>query len=462
MTIQTAAGVPINYGVYGTTVTNDSDPRTCSYTHFDLTSEQLGRTQRYNCWGFTFLPRRYWINSDVDVDNILRDNCVPVSLGSVQPGDVIRYRDENNITTHTGRVWETDAAGMATLVRSKWGGWAEYIHKPLDVPSIYGTNVAYFRQTLPLKGVFDLWIKDSPADNGEQYSHAPWWTSPDILVDVPPYDGTPDINPVFGKANRVWTRVTNRGDQAATNVFVRYYWADPSAGLPASAWKLIPGTAGHPNPVGPLTIPPNSTIDAPFVEWAPTAAPAHQCLLAIAYINDNPKDSNNGDPLVYPFDVAWDNSIGQRNVQVVTATSDSKYHFEIFSALPWPTKSKDLAELHVVLAHAPRSPILGLPVRPTALKVDISVEGKPALKLKPTAVAPKLSTLALSGPRLLGVPVATGKISKLSLGSGKRQRLGIDIAVPKEATRGSSYYVHLVQRVGNTVTGGYTLAVMVE
>ncbi|MFQ5981421.1 MAG: VWA domain-containing protein [Candidatus Heimdallarchaeota archaeon] len=312
--IYTAEGVRLeNVEDYGGDVYPDDDPRTCEYVHFDLTKEQLGKTWRYNCWGFTFLPRRYWINSATDVDNILRDNCDPVPDGSVRIGDVIRYRDDSDKTQHTGRVWQTDGAGHATLIRSKWGSGAEYIHPPLNgspkpVPAIYGRNLAYFRQRAPLLGISDLWIKDSPEDNGEQFSKSPWWSSPDIYVDAPPYDGIRDTNPVFGQSNRVWALVRNRGDQAANGVHVRYYWVNPAEGLAPEKWHLIPGTPGHPNPVGPFSVPGNSSTEAPYIEWTPEGSPSQLCVIAVAYINDNPQDSNNPDPTVYPFEIRWDNN----------------------------------------------------------------------------------------------------------------------------------------------------------
>lgn len=462
MPIETAAGVPIHYGVYGTTVSADPDPRTCSYTHFDLSSEQLGRTQRYNCWGFTFLPRRYWIDSSTDVDNIIRDNCVPIAAGAIRPGDVVRYRDEVDVTTHTGRVWETDAGGNATLIRSKWGPSAEYLHLPADVPSIYGTYRAYFRQILPLRGVADLWIKDSPADDGEQHSPAPWWTSPDILVDVPPYDGAPDASPVFGQPNRVWTRIANRSDLAAANVYVRYYWADPSAGLPATAWHLIPGTPGHPNPAGPLAVPAHGSIDAPYVEWTPSAAPAHQCLLAVAYLNDDPRDSTNVDPLVYPFEIPWDNSIGQRNVHIVTANPGSACRLTVFTALPWPKKKDVPGEILAVLAHAPRLPVLGQPTRQVVLEVGVTLQGKRALKLKAVSAAQWSRLSAMPPRRLLGTPIAAGTMGDIGLAPGRPQRLDVDLRVPRTARPGSTYYLHLIQRFGQTITGGYTIAVVID
>jgi hypothetical protein len=190
----------------------------------------------------------------------------------------------------------------------------EYIHDVLDVPPIYGTDVAYFRQRAPLVGVVDLWIRNSHADSGEQYSDISWASSPDILIYVPPYDGIPDFQPVFDYPNHVWAVVRNRGNRAVDGVFVRYFWADPATGLAPTDWHLITGTAEHPNPVGPISVPDNANIQAPFVEWTPIANPTEQCLLAVVYINDYPIDSDNPDPLVYPFEVPWDNNIGQRDV----------------------------------------------------------------------------------------------------------------------------------------------------
>lgn len=288
--IKTAANRVVNYSDRHTSaVYPDPDPRTCSYTHFDLSTEQLGQTMRYNCWGFTFLPRRFWINDASDVDHILEDNCVPVADGAVRAGDVVRYRDVSGVTTHTGRVRSIDAAGHCVKVRSKWGGMAEYIHDRLDVPSIYGTNLAYFRQVAPLRGTGDLWIKDAPLDNGQQ-CNVYLWTSPYIIVDAPPY-GSPDLNPRFSTENHVWTMVENRSDTAVENVRVRYYWANPTVGFAPSAWHLIPTGAGFENPTSPFTVPAYSTVQAPAVKWTPAIADAHQCLLAIAYVNDDPKDS---------------------------------------------------------------------------------------------------------------------------------------------------------------------------
>ncbi len=469
-----AAGSPLEIWQYenADVVTPDPDPKTCSYTHFNLSSENLGHTSRYNCWGFTFLPRRYWVRRSA-VDTLLQDNCDPVPDGMVEVGDVIRYQDlveGQLLTQHTGRVWQTDGAGHAIWIRSKWGGSGEYIHVPSNVPSIYGTNLAYFRQKAPLKGdpaetnkIADLWIKDSPGDNGQQGMRAPWWTSPDILVDIPPYDGAPDINPVFDHQNRIWAVVRNRTNQQVDNVYVRFYWADPAAGLPPASWNLIPGTPGHPNPLGPLTIGANADIETDYVEWTPTASPAHQCLLAIAYINDDPRDSNNPDPLVYPFEIPWDNNIAQRNVHVEEMENGANKDVSINVGNPFPQGEAVKGSLTAILTYSPGFPLLGYPKKIIPVKVSLNLRLKDTwVTLKPGDDMRRFKSPFL--PDKLGLReriIAGLTLPRLTFPPGKPHRLDIKISVPKGAVKGSVYYLHITQTISGMVTGGYTVVVKV-
>jgi hypothetical protein len=459
-------------------------PKVQYYKHFDLTDEQLGRTSRYNCWGFTFLPRRYWINSSNDVDQILNDNCVPVAAGSLRPGDVIRYRDSYNVTTHTGRVWEVDAAGNCVKVRSKWGGWGEYIHDPLDVPSSYGTNLAYFRQVAPLKGVGDLWIRDANDDVGEQYSYS-LWASPDILVDAPPY-GSVNVNPVFGQVNRVWALVHNRSNADIANVRVRYYWANPYAGFAPSNWQLIPGTTGHPNPTNTFTVPANSSTQAPYVEWVPTPVsgvsdPAHQCLLAIAFVNDDPKDSTNPNPLVYPFNIRWENNVAARNVHVVTLKKGSKAKLQLAVGLPFDGVRKLNADLRIRLAFVPRLPIFGFPPKVVLPQVRVTLgERRPFILSAANRIAPfekvwgpsikprDIDFELLEGcgektffPKMTEKTIAWKQIKRIPLVAKKSIPLRIEIAAPEGAQPGTNFYLRIEQDVRGDVTGCYTVVICI-
>jgi hypothetical protein len=433
----------------------------CTYTHLDLTEEELNCSSRYNCWGFTFIPRRFRIASGADVDRILEDNCTPIPDGSLRPGDVVRYRS-GGVTTHTGRIWYVDALGHATLVRSKWGPSGEYFHPPLVVPGIYGTDLAYFRQHSPLNGVADLWIADSPTDNGEQNSRQLWWTSPDIMFDVPPYDGSGDLNPMFSVTNRIWARIRNRADTAADNTYVKYFWADPSAGLAPADWHPIASTPACPNPAGPFAVPAHGTVDAPHVEWIPSAAPAHQCLLAIAYVNDNPADVDNPDPLVYPFDVPWENNIAQRNVTVIEGNQGSKHQVKISIRNPFPKLRKPIVDIQVVMTHAPRLAIIG-PARATPIPelVCLLSGGQPLLVKQAGATkSPSLKPLpGLPVMNLHETTLATGSLREVAL--AKAMELKLDITIPKSAKPGTNYYIHVTQTSANRICGGYTVAVLV-
>ncbi len=499
--IKTAANVELQYvWDYGGIVTPENDPSLSplvqSYKHFNLTDEQLGRTAlnqpdawpgRYNCWGFTFLPRRYWIGSDADVDQILNDTWSPVTPGSLRPGDVIRYRESNNVTTHTGRVWEVDAAGNCTKVRSKWGSMAEYVHIPLHpyITPFYGTNLAYFRQHSPLKGIIgDLWIRDGANDTGEQYSTS-LWASPDILVDAPPY-GSVDVNPVFGKVNRVWVVVHNRSEASITNVRVRYYWADPHAGFAPSNWQVIPGTAGHPNPTNTFTVPGNSSAQAPYVEWVPAPVPgvsdpAHQCLLAIAYVNDDPKDSTNPDPIVYPFNIRWDNNIAARNVHVVKLKKGGKANLELGVGVPFDKIEKLNADLRVRLTFVPRLPIFGFPPRVVLPQVRVRLgDRRPFVLTAADRVAPLQRVWGSSAkprdidfelqrergreaslPRMTEKTIAWKQIKRVVLVARKPVPLQVAIAAPEEIQPGTNFYLHIEQEVGGEVTGCYTVVISI-
>jgi len=501
--IKTAANVELQHvWDYGGIVTAENDsnliPLVQHYKHFNLTDEQLGRTWldsthpypgRYNCWGFTFVPRRYWIGSDSDVDQILNDNCSPVVPGSLRPGDVIRYRDSNNVTTHTGRVWEVDSAGNCVTVRSKWGAMGEYVHAPdhpyIYTDAVYGRNLAYFRQHAPLKGIIgDLWIRDAANDNGEQYSNS-LWASPDILVDAPPY-GPTDVNPIFGQVNRVRVVVHNRSEASVTNARVRYYWADPHAGFAPSNWQLIPGTTGHPNPTNAFTVPGYSSVQAPYVEWIPApvpgvADPAHQCLLAIAFVNDDPKDSGNPDPIVYPFGIRWDNNIAARNVHVLNLKKGGKAKLQLGVGVPFDGVEKLNADLVFRVAVVPRLPIFGFPPKVVPPQVRIALGNRrPFVLTEAARVAPfervwgpsakpreiDVEVLRKRGgetflPRMAEKTIAWKKINRVPLTAKKPIPLRVEIVAARGVQPSTNFYLRVEQEVGGNVTGCYTVVVSI-
>lgn len=278
------------------------------YIHLDHSSEELLPTRRYNCWGFTFNPRQCWISSGTDVQNILNDNGTQIFAPNIRVGDVICYRDSINIITHTGRVWSLDAAGQPSLIQSKWGGLGEYLHPPLTVPASYGTNVSYWRVT-PLTGKGDAWHKDNAADDRLPYPPGIRWLSPDLWCNNS--GGTLHQDPIRGQPNQLYARLHNADTLPISNATVHFYWADPNGGIPHTQWHDI-GTAT-------VSASPGVAAIAGPVSWTPGASvPNHSCLLAIADTGDNPCASTTLDPIVWPYDVARDNNVVQKNVSVIT------------------------------------------------------------------------------------------------------------------------------------------------
>ncbi|MES1240652.1 MAG: hypothetical protein ABUT39_03440 [Acidobacteriota bacterium] len=171
--------------------------------------------------------------------------------------------------------------------------------------------------------VVDLYLRDSILDTGERFptpSGFPnpidpadtvnHWESPDIKVEVQPYY-VPDAvfdgvefdtevvhdDPYRGEVNRVYLQVHNRGYQTTTNVRVRVFFADASAGLPDLPNPLIPpdfdlSSTVDWQPVGPAQtiaeLKPNRPV---IVHWdfnVPAGAATHSCLLGVVSSDDDP------------------------------------------------------------------------------------------------------------------------------------------------------------------------------
>ncbi|MBN2208423.1 MAG: hypothetical protein JW759_03920 [Candidatus Coatesbacteria bacterium] len=465
------------------TSTDPTRQGVCSYEHFDRWGEVLGETLRYNSWGFTFLPRRFVIGDDKDVDKILRDNCLRILPDKIRPGDIIRYyRISDRVTAHTGRVYSVfrePGCPVQIRVRSKLGRDWEAIHNYDDTWIGYwfsGNAVDYFRQEAPLKGIADLWIRTHPSDTGEQHCVSAFWESPDIWVDAPPYDGIPDAQPVIGQPNRIAALVRNRGEKAVENVYIRYYWTAATVGTPPlESWNLIaekgpfsvPGYAGM-LPTGP------PAVFAPVATWTPRgAAPVHQCLLAVAFVKrrgymgicpgDDPKDSFNPDPLVYPWEPdfpAWDNNIAMRNVWAIRMATLQVRRFSLVVRAPSETRPV-AGRIEGVLSSGVGLPVMGLPASVPLLDVVLTLGGRSEKLVSIEEHVPRgvafMPDDALGQEAHLG-----GVVLPYRLTGGKaRHELQVRIKVPRNAKPGAVYYLRLAQNVDGCITGGYTVVVRI-
>lgn len=175
------------------------------------------------------------------------------------------------------------------------------------------------------KSVVDLYLRDDDLDTGEHLpspsdlpdplvpapAKAEWWMSPDIKVNHSPFyapsgsvfDGVDfdatlvHQDPYRGETNRIYLQVHNRGWQSTSNVSVRAFVADASAGLPPLPNALTPpnfnlSSTAVWTPVGPAQtiaqLVPNRpavvTWDFPF----PVSTATHTCCLAVVSSADDP------------------------------------------------------------------------------------------------------------------------------------------------------------------------------
>lgn len=146
-----------------------------------------------------------------------------------------------------------------------------------------------------------------------------WWQSADIKVDSPDplsnayafgglnidylqFEGHQHDNPRRDTYVRAYAQVHARGNQPATNVRVRAFWADASLALPplpSDFWMAFPNadptdtSVWH--PVGATQTIPSIAAGRPRVTgWSwqvPTTAPTHTCMLVVVTSNEDPIQS---------------------------------------------------------------------------------------------------------------------------------------------------------------------------
>lgn len=174
----------------------------------------------------------------------------------------------------------------------------------------------------------DLYVRDSVLDTGRVQpsptgphpflpaTNVYWWQSPDVKVDAPePTYQTPAPQPDYvtveslqhrtarrNRTNRFYVQVHNRGVVKASNVKVRAFFADASAGLPALPSDFW--TAGKPFTGDPVstawsavgatqTIPVLEPAEPGVVEWdwmVPGSAAQHSCLLVVTTCDEDALD----------------------------------------------------------------------------------------------------------------------------------------------------------------------------
>ena len=92
----------------------------------------------YNCVGMVLGNRRAWIDLDGIETCLEKDGYRRVSQDELLAGDVVLYRNQDEIT-HIGVVIFVERQDVIDIrVLSKWGFAGEIIHHLHDVPNDYG------------------------------------------------------------------------------------------------------------------------------------------------------------------------------------------------------------------------------------------------------------------------------------------------------------------------------------
>lgn len=103
-------------------------------------------TATYNCVGMVFATRRTWVDPEHVAQLLYDDNYKQVKqITNAKLGDVVVYKANNGEILHVGIIIEK-ALNLITgtleiKILSKWGPWAEFIHRPEEIYRPWGTLV---------------------------------------------------------------------------------------------------------------------------------------------------------------------------------------------------------------------------------------------------------------------------------------------------------------------------------
>lgn len=260
---------------------------------------------------------------------------------------------------------------------------------------------------------------------------SPWWyLSPDIWV-VPGTDpnGAPGT-PVAGQSAYLWARVHNTGDTDAANVRVDYYWADPTMQVARSTAHFV-GSAF-------ATVPAGATREALcLVPWVPTIVNGgHECLVATA--------THPADPLPNPLPDAFDpptyRQVAQKNLTVLAMSMKTMSVALTLSGLP--RVDKNVLVVAEIGGELHRDTLAGLGLtkhKPVRGKVEAG------LSLERGCVGDDKAV----GERQLELEVPRGTAG------------GLNLTVRDAGLTPHEYeLVHVVERAGDRVLGGFVLAVV--
>ncbi len=263
----------------------------------------------------------------------------------------------------------------------------------------------------------------------------PWWNSPDIWV-VPGNDPNgPPGSPIAGLPAYLWARVSNVGNVVAANTRIDFYWANPAAAVAVGTASFI-GAAY-------TDLDPGETQDVLcLVPWIPVLVNGgHECVLAVAHCAGDSSPIPDPLPNGYNFDPPAHDQTAQLNLSVLLTAQ--------------------LAMPQVMYVHA-----IGREDKRATLSVEwgkqlderlmfnLGLKGfKAASERK---VEASLSLEAHCGP----CEAEHGKPRlELELKRGMTRAVFINLQA-RELAHDEYQLIHIVERVGETVTGGISFLVI--
>jgi len=279
--------------------------------------------------------------------------------------------------------------------------------------------------------------------------------------------------PKEGEPNRVFARVHNRGLMDATNVNVRFYWADPSAAITEASAHPIGGSGAAATRTGvfiPAAASPgadSSVVVACPSPWYPVHL-GHECLLAKAWC-PGLDPAGGAEPALDPVS---DRHAAQHNVNVQLLPPGGNFAISVVvanigrfeqrarievHALPFEQVARSLAGLRVALRGKPARPERGLPVK-------VALDEERSFLVQHDAALARL-LLAADGAAGEGRRGASAGVLVAGfdavLAPWEQRSLRLQGRVPDGARPGEVFGFEVTQRLGGLLTGGYQCLVAV-
>ena len=282
-----------------------------------------------------------------------------------------------------------------------------------------------------------------------------FWHSPDVwVVSSAGYNV-----PVAGEENNLFARVNNWGMKDAAGVVVRYWWANPSLAITESTAHLIDMATTF-VPSG------GSVVVACPTPWVPIVENGgHECVFAEAWVPYY-------DPISAPLEPVTDRHVCQKNLNVVEAAPGAMISFPIHVANISAVAQRVTVQLRALsfreIEAALTSPDIdyrekllesrqGLPMR-----MELSPEGE--FLASPTSIYP-LRLLAATGmiPREEAMDCQPlGQVTQTSpLEAWESRTLTLHARIPSDSRPHQTFAFDIQQRMGEVVTGGYRLYIVV-